>query len=57
MSQLRDFINERPDKISIREVPAPSVDFPKITVCSPAFFNKSKFDLFTIFYSSIATLG
>ena len=53
-SQLRDFIDERPEKISIREVPAPSVNFPKITVCSPAFFNKSKlFDLFSTIFLSV----
>ena len=42
--EIYNFILDRPQKVSLSQVEEAQVEFPKITVCSPAFFNKTKYD-------------
>ena len=53
--EIYNFILDRPQKVSLSQVEEAQVEFPKITVCSPAFFNKTKYDneIYTIRSSSV----
>ena len=38
------FVQDREQKVSLNQIEEAQVEFPKITVCSPAFFNKTKYN-------------
>ena len=42
VANLVQFVQERPQKVSITQVNGQSAIYPTITLCSPAFFNKTK---------------
>ena len=42
VANLADFVQNRPQKVSITQETEPSAKYPTLTICSPAFFNKSK---------------
>ena len=42
VANLADFVQNRPQKVSITQETEPSARYPTLTICSPAFFNKSK---------------
>ena len=50
-----DFVRDRPEKVSITQVTDTKAEYPKITVCSPAFFNKSKYVLFWSMFFTFTT--